>query len=175
MFWPDILHMHHKLYLYDQHFESSTSCLSLFCNCREILGTKTTTSWAWYILVAWFNSQKHSFCLSRGQLFKERGVGAVWTPMDSTALCTTERKKVWIPCHYIKIYLQQISVFYMSNIEVFLNAYIQKMMLTVHNIYSALNCLKCLLHADNYYKKMFEMLLEQQTVKGMQEWQLISS
>lgn len=58
----------------------------------------------------------------------------------------------------------------MSNIEVFLNAYIQKMMLTVHNIYSALNCLKCLLYADNnYYKKMFEMLLEQQTVKGMQE------
>lgn len=58
----------------------------------------------------------------------------------------------------------------MSNIEVFLNAYIQKMMLTVHNIYSALNCLKFLLHADNnYYKKMFEMLLEQQTVKGMQE------
>ena len=57
----------------------------------------------------------------------------------------------------------------MSNIEVFLNAYIQKMMLTVHNIYSALNCLKCLLHTDNYYKKMFEMLLEQQTVKGMQE------
>ena len=43
MFWPDILHMHHKLYLYDEHFESSTSCLSLFCNCREILGTKTTT------------------------------------------------------------------------------------------------------------------------------------
>lgn len=59
----------------------------------------------------------------------------------------------------------------MSNIEVFLNAYVQKMMLTVHNIYSALNCLKFLLHADNnyYYKKMFEMLLEQQTVKGMQE------
>lgn len=36
---------------------------------------------------------KTSFCLSRGQLFKERGVGAVWTPTDSTALCTTERKK----------------------------------------------------------------------------------
>lgn len=60
----------------------------------------------------------------------------------------------------------------MSNIEVFLNAYIQKMMLTVHNIYSALHCLKCLLRADNnnyYYKKIFEMLLEQQTFKGMQE------
>lgn len=59
----------------------------------------------------------------------------------------------------------------MSNVEVFLNAYIQKMMLTVRNIYSALQCLKCLFRADNnyYYKKMFEMLLEQHPVKGMQE------
>ena len=97
MFWPGILHMPRKLlYLYDQCCESSTSSLSLFCNCRETLATKTTTLWASYILVAWFSSQRQFVFLVAHSLKRERerGVNAVWTPMDSTALCTTERRKI---------------------------------------------------------------------------------
>lgn len=84
MFWPGILHMPRKLlYLYDQCCESSTSSLSLFCNCWETLATKTTTLWASYILVAWFSSQRQFVFLVAHSLKREREVlmlfGHQWT------------------------------------------------------------------------------------------------